>query len=125
MASLKTVLVVDDDKECVNSLRALLEDEDCKFNVLCAGSGKEALKILEGQQVDALLADYRMPGMTGLDLLLKVKSDRPEVARFLMTAYPDFDVAMRAINEVGVRAFLPKPREPTQLCSRVHEALVA
>lgn len=125
MRSETTVLVVDDDRDCSRAIRQLLEDDDCGLTVITAGSGAEALSILSTQKVDCLLTDYRMPGMTGLELLVQVKQTKPHIARLLMTAYPDFELAMRAINEIGVKGYFPKPVEPEGLCRHLQDAVAA
>lgn len=86
MGSKRRVLIVDDDPDQLLLFSALLERERCQ--VLTAHSGKEALEILAKQPVNLIVADVAMPGMTGLDLAEKIRSDslKGRIPIVLMTA---------------------------------------
>ena len=77
-----TVLVVDDEKSNLETLQRIFKRE--KFRVLLASSGKEALEVLRTHQVQVIVTDVMMPGMSGVDLLKAVKSVAPEVEVVLM-----------------------------------------
>lgn len=79
------------------------------YDVILAESGKEALEILEKQVIHVLVSDQNMPGMTGNELLEKVSVTYPDVMRFMITAYTDYDVVVDAINRGDPYGFFNKP----------------
>jgi CheY-like chemotaxis protein len=79
------------------------------YEVILAESGKEALEILEKQEVHVLVSDQNMPGMTGNELLEKVSVTYPDMMRFMITAYTDYDVVVDAINRGDPYGFFNKP----------------
>jgi signal transduction histidine kinase len=115
-----TVLAVDDERENLNLLARNLGE---RHRVLLARDGDSALELLKRHDVHLVLADQRMPGMTGIDLLEEVKTRYPEPARLLITAFPDMDVAVGAINRGGVQQFISKPYEPGELLAVVDREL--
>jgi YesN/AraC family two-component response regulator len=92
--------------------------------VLTALNGKKALEILKKEEVDLVLSDYRMPGMDGLEFLTKARKMAPDVPRILLTAYPELNIAVRAINEAAIQNFLTKPISPEALMEAVNAALI-
>jgi thioredoxin reductase (NADPH) len=90
-----------------------------RFQVLRASSGAEALEALSdartrGLQVALLVADQRMPGMSGTDYLVKAREIAPEAKRVLLTAYADTEAAISAINDVALDYYLLKPWDPPE-----------
>lgn len=120
-----TVLIVDDEPDILESLgdlfAAALED----LQVRTALTGDAALAILQKEPVDLILSDYKMPGMNGLEFLEKARGLAPQVPRILMTAFPDLDVAIAAINEARIETFFAKPLDPDKIVKVVREALDA
>ena len=100
------VLVVDDDRSAVESLRQIFDREG--FDPLCAASGEEAMEILRAEDVSVVLADLRMPGMDGMDLLRAVKALRPDTEVVIMTAFGTIERAVEAMRE-GAYDFVTKP----------------
>jgi signal transduction histidine kinase len=115
-----TVLAVDDEKENLNLLARILED---RHRVLLARDGKSALELLRKHDIHLVLADQRMPGMSGVELLEEVRARHPQPVRLLITAYPDMDVAVGAINRGGVKRFISKPYDPKELLAAVNREL--
>lgn len=115
------VLFVDDDRNVLSGLHRALRKE--RFTVLVAESAEAALLLLESEEIDVVVADDRMPGMFGTELLRRVHATKPDVLRILMTGHADFETAMRAINEGAVFRFLTKPCEPAELLAALHAAL--
>src|SRR3954464_9226116 len=114
------LLSVDDDpgvsRAVARDLRRRYGEE---FRVLRAASGDEALEALRelklrGDLVAALLADYRMPQMNGIEFLEQAMDLFPRARRTLLTAYADTDAAIQAINLVDVDYYLLKPWDPPE-----------
>ena len=117
------VLVVDDEPDILQSLQTLLELALPSVEVLTAESGPKALEKLQQHPVDLIISDFKMPGMTGLEFLDKAKAAAPGTPRILMTAFPDLDVAMRAINEAEIQNFITKPLDPEHVTEIIKKAL--
>lgn len=113
------VLVVDDEPSILRSIKTSLMRN---YQIVTADSAKEALEILEKEKVQILLADDKMPGGSGGDLLASVKSTHPHIVRILFSGYTDFYSIRDAINKGSVFKFLPKPWEPDELKTTLLEA---
>lgn len=100
------VMFVDDEKRVLTSMRALFRRD---YNVHLANSGNEALELLERQDMDVIVSDQRMPGMTGVDVLKACKRRSPRAMRILLTGYADKDAIAASINEGEVFRYLTKP----------------
>lgn len=113
------VLVVDD--EAPNLV--LLEDFlDGDYTVLTAHSGAEALELIESRDIDVVVSDHRMPGMTGVELLTEIHARRPDVAGILLTAFTDTPVLISAINQARVFRHMRKPWQPEEILEAVAAA---
>ncbi len=115
-----SVLFVDDDEGNLVVCEAATGDE---FNVLTAPDAASALELMKEHEVGVLIADQRMPGTTGVELLERVKEDFPDTIRILITAYSDLPAAIDAINLGQVRRYLRKPWEPDELRAEIRDAL--
>jgi len=114
------ILIVDDDPQV---LRAVEREVRGRFGgdyrIVAAGSGADALDAirrltLRGTPIALLVVDQRMPGMSGVELLGATLALLPGAKRVLLTAYADTDVAIRAINEIGLDQYLLKPWDPPE-----------
>ena len=114
------ILAVDDEPGVLAAVaRDLRRGFGERFQVLRAGSGAEALETLgeartRGLQVALLVADQRMPGMSGTEYLMEARKLVPEAKRVLLTAYADTEAAISAINEVALDYYLLKPWDPPE-----------
>ena len=106
------ILVVDDELIMRDSLRAWLEDEG--FSVDMAASGPEALNHLSKQAYELMLADIKMPGMDGVELLKKAKEVFSDLVVVMMTAYATVETAVEAMK-MGALDYLLKPFDPDTL----------
>jgi signal transduction histidine kinase len=118
-ASTTKVLFVDDDLANLVVCEATCGDA---FDVLTARGGEEALELMRKDEIGVVVADQRMPGMTGVELLEKVRSDYPDVSRLLITAYADMPATIDAINRGHVRRYIRKPWEPTEFLATIRDA---
>jgi len=122
--SAQAILVVDDEPDILSALADLFEVTMPEAKVLTATSGEEGLKVLEAEKVDIIISDYKMPGMDGLEFLRRAQQRWPEVPRILITAYPQLNLAMDAINEAAIQNFFTKPLNPIQVQEAVKAALI-
>ncbi|MCW2620448.1 MAG: Two-component response regulator receiver modulated FAD-dependent pyridine nucleotide-disulfide [Frankiales bacterium] len=120
MASRPVLLTVDDDPAVSRAVaRDLRRRYGQTHRVVRADDGPGALEalrelVLRGQEVAILLADHRMPGMTGVEFLERAMDIVPRAKRVLLTAYADTDAAIRAINDVDLDHYLLKPWDPPE-----------
>ena len=114
------VLFVDDEEPNLVVFEAVCGDE---FPVLTASSAADALSLMKEHEIGVVLSDQRMPGMTGIELLERVKSEYPETIRLLITAYSDLQAAEDAINRGHVRRYMRKPWEPEVLRAELRDAI--
>lgn len=119
----QTILLVDDEEDIRESLKALFETCLEGVSVRTAAGGQEALDLLDKEPVDVIISDYKMPGMNGLDFLQRAAKKTPSVPRILVTAFPDLEIAIRAINEANIENFFTKPFEPEQVLNVVRQLL--
>ncbi len=115
-----TLLIVDDDSANVELISRLLRHEG--FCILKAGSAEEALETLALNAVGVILSDHRMPGMTGVELLHRVKGLYPDVVRLIMSGEMDVQTATEAINQGTVFKVLLKSPDYKYLQTSVKEA---
>lgn len=107
-----TVLFVDDEQRVLNSMRALFRRE---YEVFITTRGSEAIELLGKHTIDVIVADQRMPEMTGVEVLGKGKQVSPNTVRILLTGYADLDAIEGSINVGEVFRFLSKPCPPNHL----------
>ncbi len=107
-----TVLFVDDEQRVLNSMRALFRRD---YEVFITTRGSEAVKLLGEKTIDVIVADQRMPEMTGVEVLGAAKEVSPVTVRILLTGYADLDAIEGSINVGEVFRFLSKPCPPNHL----------
>ena len=114
------IFVVDDDRFVLESVTALLREYG--FSVHAFASGADAVKEFVHEPVDLVLTDINMPGMDGIELLEKIRFLDNATPVLLMTAYADFDIAVKAIQK-GAFDFIIKPYRPPALLHAVEKGL--
>ena len=116
------ILLVDDEPSVLQSYQRLLHQE---FQVETAAGAAEALaKLTANGPYAVLVADMRMPGLDGAQLLAKVTVDFPQTVRIMLTGNLDIQTAIRAVNEGNIFRFLTKPCEKETLIGTLQAALV-
>jgi DNA-binding NtrC family response regulator len=113
------ILVVDDEAEILTSLRALLR-KDYEFHA--AQSGYEGLQVLKRQPIHVVMADQRMPGMTGTEFLAAVRAEHPAIVRLVFTGHADIRAVIEAINQGHVFRYLAKPWDADELLLVLRQA---
>jgi CheY-like chemotaxis protein len=116
----RTLLLVDDEDNIVAALRRLLRAEG--WLVLSATSAEQALQLMARHEVDVILSDQRMPGMTGVELLRRAKELYPNTIRLVLSGYTELQSITDAINEGAIYKFLAKPWDDEQLRAHLREA---
>jgi C4-dicarboxylate-specific signal transduction histidine kinase len=116
------LLVVDDEPLALNLAKRVFETES-DIALLSATSAVRALEMAMVHDIDLVITDQRMPEMTGLQFLGRVREVRPRALRVLLTAFPDTSVALKAINEGLLYRFILKPWEPEDMRVTVRRAL--
>ena len=106
------VLFVDDEKRVLNSMRGLFRRE---YELYLTTDGAEAVELVAKHDIDVIVADQRMPGLTGVEVLGKVREASPRTVRILLTGYADPEAIEGSINIGEVFRFLSKPCQPTLL----------
>jgi signal transduction histidine kinase len=117
-----SVLYVDDDPRNLHAFRLGFKD---RFRVITASSGKEGLEILGREPVAVLIADQRMPEMTGSELCGVAKQRFPDVIRMILTAYADISAVVEAINGGEVSRYFIKPWREEELADAIRAGIDA
>lgn len=116
----RTLLLVDDEENIIAALRRLLRRSG--YRVLTAGSAQEGLAVLARDKVDVIISDQRMPGMTGVEFLRRVKVIHPDTVRIVLSGYTELQSITQAINEGAIYKFLTKPWDEPLLLANIDEA---
>jgi two-component system, probable response regulator PhcQ len=122
------LLLVDDEPNLTSALVRSLDRT--QFEIFTADSAQQGLLILAGNDIDVVVSDERMPGMTGSQFLAEVRKKWPNTIRMILSGQADLEAAVRAINEGEVYRFLLKPCHPKELQMTIlqglqHKKLVA
>lgn len=121
-SGLRTVLFVDDALPNLHALQQLFSD-DSTVRLLIASSGEEALEIVRQEDVWLVVSENNLPGISGIELLERIRHISPTTARILMTAHADLKTAIDAINISEAFRFIIKPWDKDELKSVVHDGL--
>jgi len=116
----RTLLLVDDEENIVSSLRRLLRRDG--YHIVTACSGAEGLRRLAEHEIDVIVSDQRMPGMTGVEFLHRAKDLYPQTIRMVLSGYTELQSIIDAVNEGAIYKFLTKPWDDERLRGHVAEA---
>lgn len=116
------ILIVDDEENILATMSRLLRSEGRQ--ILLANNVTDALEKLKANcGADLVISDNKMPDMSGIDFLVKVRQLYPHSVRILVTGYPDLEAAINAINKGQVYRFISKPWENEEIKLIVKQAL--
>lgn len=116
----RTLLLVDDEEHILASLRRLLRRDG--YTIVTACGAAEGLQRLAEGEVDVIVSDQRMPGMTGVEFLRRAKELYPDTIRMVLSGYTELQSIIDAINEGAIYKFLTKPWDDARLRGHVAEA---
>lgn len=120
VGEMKNILVVDDDPEVLGCLCYHLGEQ---FSVMTAASGSEAVRCLS-EAICLVILDYRLPDMSGIEVLKEIKRTRPSTHVIIVTGYGDEDVAVKALR-YGAMDYLKKPFTMPELAETIRRCLGA
>lgn len=118
--SSRSILVVDDEINILKSMRRLFKQAG--YEVFTAESGTQGLAVLEEQNINVILSDFRMPGMDGGEFLGIVKATYPDIVSLILSGYADFDSVLGVMNKGSAFKFLTKPWDNKVLLTEIDEA---
>jgi signal transduction histidine kinase len=119
MAARHCLLVVDDEPEVVHSLQDLLRFD---YRVLGATRAADGLKLAAHEPVHIVMSDQRMPEMSGVEFLRRMRENHPDVVRLLFTGYADIKAVIDAINQGHVFRYIMKPWDVDELQSVLRQS---
>ena len=113
------ILVIDDEVEI---LRALKRQFRRKYEVHVAAGAEEGYGIMAAHEIQVIISDQRMPGMTGTDFYRIVKAEYPDAIRLILTGYADITAVIASINDGNIFRYILKPWDPVELESIISQA---
>lgn len=116
----KHILFVDDDASLLDGLKRLLRKKRKVWHILFANNGQEAIEIIRSKDISIIVADMRMPGMNGADVLKTVNSISPKTIRFILSGQACKEMVLQAVNYAHI--YLAKPCKQEDLLSTLEKA---
>lgn len=116
-----SILLVDDDMNLLQGLRRSLRDQP--YELLIANSAEMAMGMFHREPFDLVVADQKMGGKDGTELIAWIADNFPETVRIMLTGHAGIKVMQRAINEGGIFRFLTKPCSELELALAIREGL--
>jgi len=113
------VLLVDDEEEFLEIMSERMKARD--MEVTTATSAQQALEIIEKESFDAIILDFQMPGMDGMDALKTIKAKKPELQIILLTGYATVEKSVEAMK-IGATDFVEKPADMEVLAEKIKSA---
>ena len=116
----RTLLLVDDEDNILSALKRLLRRDG--YHILCARSAAEGLQRLAEEDVDVIVSDQRMPGMTGVEFLHRARDLYPDTFRLVLSGFTELQSIIDAVNQGAIYKFLTKPWDDELLRGHVADA---
>ena len=113
------ILIIDDERGMLDSLSTILSDD---YSVLVAENGEEGLQFLAENAISLLLLDLRMPGMSGAEVLKKIRETDSYLKVIIMTGHRDWE-HMTKCADLGIQGYIEKPFNPVELLARLRALL--
>jgi len=114
------ILLVDDEVNCLRTVKDVFDLEG--FDCLTANSGFLALNLFDRNDIDIVVTDIRMPNMSGIELLRKIKERKPETYVLMLTGYGSIENAVESIK-LGAYNYILKPINVADLLANIHDIL--
>lgn len=114
------ILLIDDDPEILRMIKLALMDS---FDLTTAEDGHRAIKTLQAEEFDVVIADQNLPGPSGIDILELANTEQPSTIRMLMTAAQHFDDIQNAVNRARIHRFISKPLRIMELSGAINGAV--
>ncbi len=118
--SSRTLLLVDDEPNILSAVRRCLRSEP--YRILNARNASEGLALLASNEIQVILCDQRMPGMSGTEFFGRVKALHPDTVRIVLSGYTELETIIQAINAGAIYKFLTKPWDDEQLRAQIRDA---
>lgn len=115
----KNLLLVDDEIEITRTLQRFFRKN---YTVYVAGGANEAINIVNSNNINVIISDQRMPGITGVEFLAHIRKEFPDIIRLLLTGYTDINSVISAINEGNIYRYITKPWNYDELNAIVNAA---
>ena len=106
------ILYIDDEEASLIGFKSIFRDT---YNVYTAKSAEEGYEIMKKTDIDLVISDQRMPGITGVEFLQKIRVEYPETVRMLITGYSDIDAVIKSINGSMITYYFTKPYEENDM----------
>jgi DNA-binding NtrC family response regulator len=119
MSDKATILFVDDEERVLRSLEVLFKN---RFRVLTTTDGNEAVAMVRRERIHVIVSDQRMPIMTGVEVLRRVREASPNTMRLLLTGYSDLEAIVNSVNEGEIFRYLTKPWSAKEILTTVTQA---
>jgi CheY-like chemotaxis protein len=116
----RTLLLVDDEPNVLSAIRRSLRDDN--YRILSARDANEGLDLLARNDVQVILSDQRMPGMSGTEFFGRVKILHPDTVRIVLSGYAELESIIQAVNTGAIYKILTKPWDGDQLRAQVRDA---
>ncbi len=113
-----SILIIDDEKNVMSSLQRLFHDP--KYKIFTATHPKDALTILQQNEIGIMICDYKLNETTGTDFLAETIPKWPDISRILLTGYFNSQIASHSLNKGEVYRFITKPWNDNELVQTIH-----
>ena len=117
----RRVMLVDDEQNILSALRRLLRGQP--YDIVTHTCAADALKAMEDQPAQLVIADYRMPGMTGIEFLREIRRRWPNTVRIILSGYAEVSVLIAAVNEGEIYKFIAKPWNDEEIKLHIRRAI--
>jgi len=106
------VLFIDDEPASLTAFKSIFRDD---YDILLASSAEEGYKMMQKEDVNIVISDQRMPGVTGVEFLQRIRIEFPDTVRMLITGYSDIDAVIQSINGSSISYYFSKPYNETDM----------